>query len=548
MNPVQRPDSFEAADYTGVLRRRWWVVLAGACIGLVGAFAYVTVAPKAYTANTAVYVAATAADQGGQLANSRTGGTVNLDTEAQIVQSAAVATIAVKQLHSPLTPWQLSKQISVSVPPNSQVLVIACTASSGTAAAACAQAFATAYLHNRSAAATSFINAQINALQAKVTSLQKTASSLSAKISALPKKSSTRLSDLPTLKSDQSQLHLLTGRIGTLTSELADTSGGTIITPASPPSKPSSPKKSLVLPAGLAAGLVLGLIAAFIWDRRDKRIRDAQNAERSLGLPAMLSLPKDAFAQSVSLASPRSRIGQAFTELAHAVAATLGEGNHVLIVAGASPGPGGSVVATNLAATLARTHSDVVLVCADLNSSVAPEMLGLEHGPGLVEVMMEETPVREVVRGPAAIPGLWVITPGAGVSPSGYYIQYDRARAFTSQLRRDARFVIIEAEGVEDGADTFAFAEFSDAALITVEALRTHRDEGAECVRRLQMLQTPVIGVAVLPALGRRVKVRPPQQRQPRTRQDGQNVNGGAAAGRTHGDLSAMSADRVRGS
>ena len=71
MNPVQRPDSYEAADYTGVLRRRWWIVLAGACIGLVGAFGYVTVAPKAYTATATVYVAATAADQGGQLANSR---------------------------------------------------------------------------------------------------------------------------------------------------------------------------------------------------------------------------------------------------------------------------------------------------------------------------------------------------------------------------------------------------------------------------------------------------------------------------------------------
>src|SRR2546430_6751519 len=31
MNPVQRPDSFEAADYVGVLRRRWWIVLAPAC-------------------------------------------------------------------------------------------------------------------------------------------------------------------------------------------------------------------------------------------------------------------------------------------------------------------------------------------------------------------------------------------------------------------------------------------------------------------------------------------------------------------------------------
>ena len=45
MNPVQRPDSFEASDYIGVLRRRWWIIVACACVGLIGAFAYVTVAP-----------------------------------------------------------------------------------------------------------------------------------------------------------------------------------------------------------------------------------------------------------------------------------------------------------------------------------------------------------------------------------------------------------------------------------------------------------------------------------------------------------------------
>src|SRR6516165_1194113 len=50
MNSVQRPDSFEMADYMGVLRRRWWIIVVGACVGLAGAFAYVTVAPKTYTA------------------------------------------------------------------------------------------------------------------------------------------------------------------------------------------------------------------------------------------------------------------------------------------------------------------------------------------------------------------------------------------------------------------------------------------------------------------------------------------------------------------
>ena len=133
MNPVQRPDSFEAADYVGVLRRRWWIVLALACVGVVGAFGYVTVAPKAYTATSSVNVNPTAADQTNAVAGSRTNGaTVNLDTQAQVVTSTAVATLAGKMLHSTLTPYKLAAQVNVTVPPNSSILDIACKASKGT--------------------------------------------------------------------------------------------------------------------------------------------------------------------------------------------------------------------------------------------------------------------------------------------------------------------------------------------------------------------------------------------------------------------------------
>jgi len=90
VNSVQRPDSFDAADYTGVLRRRWWIVVVCAVIGVVGAYAYTQVAPKTYTASAVVYVAATGADQANPGSSSKTTGPVNLNTEAQIVTSGAV--------------------------------------------------------------------------------------------------------------------------------------------------------------------------------------------------------------------------------------------------------------------------------------------------------------------------------------------------------------------------------------------------------------------------------------------------------------------------
>ena len=159
------------------------------------------------------------------------------------------------------------------------------------------------------------------------------------------------------------------------------------------------------------------------------------------------------------------------------------------------------MVAANLAVTLARTHSEVVLVCANMNSTVAPKLLGLGEGEGLAELIAGNATVRDVVQGPAGMPGLWVITPGADPSLAFYHLQHDTARALTSQLRRDARYVIIEAQAADDGADTFALGEFADAAVVTIEVARSTKSDATECVRRLRQLRTPVLGAAILPAL-----------------------------------------------
>ena len=538
MNSVQRPDSFDAADYTGVLRRRWWIVVGLAVAGVIGAYGYTKVAPKTYTAAAVVYVAATGADQANPGSSSKTTGPVNLNTEAQLVTSGGVAALAGHLMHSPLTPYALAKQINVSVPPSSSLLAIACNAPTAAGAAQCAQDFATAYLQNRSSSAAASINGQIKNLTVKATTLEAEMGTLNAKIVTLPKNSPTRAKDGSTLSSDRAQLSQLNGNLAKLQSLAADTSGGHIITAAVAPKQPSSPKKSLILPSGLAVGLIIGLILAFVWDRRDRRMHKSKDVERLLNLPVMLDLPARAFGNPLSIAGPRSATGRAFTELAQSVSASLGEGTHVLLVTGATPGPAGSLIASNLAATLARSYSDVVLVCADLSDTVAPDLFGVEAGSqGLAEIVAGTATVRDVACGIPALPGLWVIPPGADPSLAVYNLQHDRVKALVSQLRRDARFVIIEAQASEDGADTFAVAEFADAALLAVEIPDTTQTEANVTIRRLRRMQTMVLGAAVLPPIGRRFSVRPLRAGDPRLGAGQGGGGNGAVAGRDRSAL-----------
>jgi len=299
MNSASQPDSYQAVDYTGVLRRRWPIVLAVTLLCLLGAVAYIVVAPKAYNSSATVYVSPTGADNASQSSSKGQSGSVNVSTEATIVTSGVVAAMAGKTLHSSLTPYQLGKQISVVVPANTQTMKITCTTSTSTGAAACANAFANAYLAHRSDAAKSAIQQQITPLRSQITSLQKTVATLSTKVPTLPANSSQRETAQAQLTTAQGQLSSLNGKVATLESEYAQSNGGSIITKALPQGTPSAPKKSLALPAGLVIGLILGLIAAFVWDRRDKRLHKAGDVERFFGLPVLLDLPQKSLSKQV---------------------------------------------------------------------------------------------------------------------------------------------------------------------------------------------------------------------------------------------------------
>jgi capsular polysaccharide biosynthesis protein len=511
------PDQFEPVDYLGVLRRRWWVWIGVTILCVLGALAYLKLAPKTYSASASVYVTPTAAGQGNnQLANSRTSGAaVNLDTEAVVVKSGQVAQIAAKALNSPLSPGALAAQVTVAVPPNSEVLQISCSAGKPLAAADCAQAFAKAYLQNRDTQAAQSISAQLKALQSKIASLQKTAAGLSAQIASLPSNAPSRASAQTDLNADNSELTQLSNQVAALTAASAANSGGSVITNAVPPaaSNPTTPKKKIVLPSGAVAGLVIGLALAFLADRRDKRIRGAHDVERVLGLPTMLTVPATSSRQHVSSASPGS--GQPVIELAHAVAAELGRGEHVVLVAGASPGPADGMVAADLAAGLARTHASTLLVCAHSDSAVPQALLGAADGRGLSDVLAGVASLEEVIH-ETAVPGLTVITPGTHRSFTAAPRTLAAADKLMAQLRASAQYVVIDVQATQEGAGTFTLAQFADGALVVVQERRTTRDEAIETIRRLRLLGTHVLGVVLSSArTRRRARGRATRQRQP---------------------------------
>lgn len=502
MTVSQEADSLEFAGYLGVLRRRWWVVLVLACVGILAAGAYIAKAPKAYTATATVNVTPTGASQtqGGAVAGGRTSSVVNLDTEAQIVKSSSVAAIAARALHTPLTPAVLLGNVSVAVPANSSVLQISCQARSAAQASVCANAFAAAYIQNRNASSAAIIGSERKTVRGELTGLEKATTRLTLQIGSLPLNSPQRASAESQLQSDTGQLKSLANQAASLSAQAAANAGGSIITKATPPATPSSPKKKIILPGGLLAGLLIGLIIAFAWDKRDTRIKDARNLGQ-FGVPTLLTVSgKDL--EREPLAPPRSAAGLEFTEVARFLTAGLGQDDQLLMVAGASPGPSATVTAANLAVALARTHSAVVLVCPAGQGTA--ELLGLPESRFLdvrraAELAAGEVSLDELTLQPAGFPGLRVLILAADL----HDLHHSQARRLAGQLRSSADYAVIQTSTQGTGPDSLALAEYCAAALLTVEISATKRLDIEDSIRRLNRLGTSVAGLAVLPRLPR---------------------------------------------
>jgi uncharacterized protein involved in exopolysaccharide biosynthesis/Mrp family chromosome partitioning ATPase len=496
MNHPPGHDDLQLADYAGVLRRRWWLIFVLAVIGTLASVGYYKISHKVYIATASVYVTANGGTAN-QVAGGRTTGTVNLDTEAQVVQSATVAQAAAKLMHATQTVPQLIKRVSVTVPANSQVLSISCQASSAVGAATCAQSFAQAFLSYSSSSTIAAADSQISALQSKISALESASAKLTVEVGSLPDNSPQRATAQEQLNSDQGQLSSLNSQVAGLTAELTSPSGGSILSAAIPPAKASSPKPSLILPSGLLAGLLIGLILAFIVDRRDRRIRSPRDLA-NINVPVLMSLPQKRSAVELALASPRSQVGRDFSGLAHLLTSSLGAGSHVILVTGAQVGNGVSLVAANLAVALSRNQPDVTLVCADLEGSSIPAMVGLPSGPGLTDLLTAGSPTGDAGEQVAAAPRLRVITPGSAAGIDTEDLQQDAVERLMVHLRGMARWIIVEAPSVTSGPDAYTLAQTADTAVLVVEVPRTRSDQVLESVEYLDRMGASVLGAAVL--------------------------------------------------
>jgi Mrp family chromosome partitioning ATPase len=519
------------SDLLGMVRRHWWIVALLTVFGVAAAYEVTDHQPKVFESATSVLVQPTGAGQDTNVSGGRTKGEINLDTEAQLVRSTAVAADAAKLLRSDaVAPDTLAANVSVEVPANTSVLVITFKAPGAREAQAGSHAFAEAYLRNREETAANDLAEQIATIDGKLKQLNAALAPINSRLASLRPDSSER----PNL---ESQRTTITNQVNTLSARLnqlvtTTVSAGKIIRDANLPSRPSKPVLPLNLGSGAAAGLLLGAGAAILRERLDRRIRRPDDLTRRCDVSVLAALPPKVRPRLDDVFPPFGAGGRVFNRLRNEVVAgsrgevvgsrgevvATGPGDgrrgQVIVVAGASRGSASTVVAANLAAAFARTGGQTVLVCAHLPDSVAElapvtRLLGVRAVPGLSDVLAGKVALGRAVQRASRQPRLSVITTGGTASAAGL-LQSQMLRDALSSLRRQAEYVVIEAPATSTSADAQSVASLADIALVAVELKRTRYADVSDAAEQLRRVGTPLLGAVVLPRLVRHRDEPPP--------------------------------------
>jgi capsular polysaccharide biosynthesis protein/Mrp family chromosome partitioning ATPase len=500
------PTTFQLSDYFLLLRRQWGVVVAGVLVGAVLAAGYLSVAPREYTSATAVLVTAST----GRTTGDDRAAEINLDTEAQLVFSTETVAAAAELLGEPVEDTSaLSDRLTVTVPPNTEILTISFVGPTAEQAQAGARAFARAYLEGRRTTAEAALNTEYDALQARIDEVREQLDQVAAASAKAPANSA----DRARLDAQTTALNSQLAGLGSQQNKIRSSavSPGRVVTQAGLPTSPSNPDVVLTMLGGMVIGLLGGLALAALRHRRDDRILTAGDLQQRTDMPVAAVLGTPLHDGEITVVPPSSPDGRAYARLRNLVTSTLEHSPRKVVLVAATHRGGGSVAA-NVAASLARAGEDVVLVCADVYGSTATALLGTAPGVGLADVLAGERPAADAVRRVAALPTLRVLAPGSEPDRADALLETKGTRAVVDRLLESAGFVVVEAPPTTEGTGAQTLAGTAELAVVVVETGRTTARDVQDGLGQFESMHRPVLG-AVVASFARQDRPAKPQRR-----------------------------------
>ena len=322
----------------------------------------------------------------------------------------------------------------------------------------------------------------------------------------LLKASLKRLGSSRTDKLTQAQYQAQLVKLDTLSRFVSPSRVTGAAVPAAGPVSPRPVRDTLL---GLILGLTLGVLAAFLRDALDRRLRSASEIRDELKMPLLGHIRRDVLARTLVTENGRKRLTEADLEGFRVLRTNLDFLDvdapvRTVLVTSPLPSEGKSTVATSLASAYVLAGRRTLLVECDLRRPTMAKRLGAKAGPGLSDYLIgQATPAEVVQRIPltqnedAQVPTLVAITAGSPTPRPAELLASKRFGAFLEQVREAYDIVVLDSTPLLSVGDALQIVPRVDGVVLCVRADQTTREQARAARQALEHFPERPLGVVV---------------------------------------------------
>jgi capsular exopolysaccharide synthesis family protein len=261
--------------------------------------------------------------------------------------------------------------------------------------------------------------------------------------------------------------------------------------------------RQVALALGLILGLAIGAGAGLIIEAAFRKVISQADAEEASGLPFISSVRKSGIRHTSLpvIERPFSPAAEDYRRVGSALERQgLGGDIKVLAILSADAREGKTLLAANLAHSLARQGRGVVLVSSDMRSAQVEKVVGLRPRPGLAEALQDES--SNVIAQLVSInEHLLVLPAGLPNRHPGELLASRRLVEIVNTLRQLGSIVILDTPPVRQSADAIALSGVADATLLVARSgssrVRSLREATSGLRRdRLRQLGVVLVGIS----------------------------------------------------
>jgi capsular exopolysaccharide synthesis family protein len=295
-----------------------------------------------------------------------------------------------------------------------------------------------------------------------------------------------------------------------------------IVDPAMIPTTPARPAKARNIALAFLVGLVGGIGLALLREYLDNTVNTPDDIETLARLPSLAVVPAfgdGAFSEKragflkgassnghgkgmelVAQHLPKSQVAEAFRALRTALLLSQPDRPpKVILVTSALPREGKTIVAANLAVTLAQLGDKTVLVDADLRKPGIGRLLDLGIGKyaGLSSYLAGVSSLDLITVPHPAIPNLAAIPTGPLPPNPADLLSSHRLTDAIAELRTKYKFIVIDSPPIMAATDAVILSVQADGVLLVVRSGETPKEAFTRARDLLTSVKSHLLGVVL---------------------------------------------------